>query len=131
MAQSITAAAACGFASAFIKDMASEYQRADLIVSRAGATTVAELAIAGKPAIFIPYPFAADNHQELNAREMADKGAALMFKQSDLTAAGLADALRPLLLDRSKREQMGATMKALAKPGAAATVIDWATAQRR
>ena len=59
---------------AFIKDMAAAYQRADLIIGRAGATTVAELAIAGKPAIFIPYPFAADNHQELNAREMADDG---------------------------------------------------------
>ena len=75
------------------------YHRADLIIGRAGATTVAELAIAGKPAIFIPYPFAADNHQELNAREMADKGAALMFRQSDLTADKLADALRPLLAD--------------------------------
>jgi len=116
---------------AFIKDMASAYQQADIIIGRAGATTVAELAIAGKPAIFIPYPFAADNHQELNAREMADKGAALMFRQADLTAAGLADALRPLLVDRTKREQMGATMKSLAKPGAAATVIDWASSQRR
>ena len=60
---------------AFIRDMASEYRRADVIVSRAGATTVAELAIAGKPAVFIPYPFAADNHQEVNARDMAEAGA--------------------------------------------------------
>jgi UDP-N-acetylglucosamine--N-acetylmuramyl-(pentapeptide) pyrophosphoryl-undecaprenol N-acetylglucosamine transferase len=111
---------------AFIKDMAAAYQDADLIIGRAGATTVAELAIAGKPAIFIPYPFAADNHQELNAREMADKGAALMFKQSELTADKLADALRPLLADTGKRAQMGAAMKSLAKPTAAATVIDWA-----
>ena len=109
---------------AFIKDMAAAYQRADLIIGRAGATTVAELAIAGKPAIFIPYPFAADNHQEINAREMADAGAALMFRQSELTAAALADALRPLL-DPAKRATMGAAMKALAKPQAAATVIDW------
>jgi UDP-N-acetylglucosamine--N-acetylmuramyl-(pentapeptide) pyrophosphoryl-undecaprenol N-acetylglucosamine transferase len=115
---------------AFIKDMAAAYQDADLIIGRAGATTVAELAIAGKPAIFIPYPFAADNHQELNAREMADKGAALMFKQSELTAEKLADALRPLLADADKRTTMGAAMKSLAKPTAAATVIDWA-AQRR
>jgi UDP-N-acetylglucosamine--N-acetylmuramyl-(pentapeptide) pyrophosphoryl-undecaprenol N-acetylglucosamine transferase len=111
---------------AFIKDMAAAYQAADLIIGRAGATTVAELAIAGKPAIFIPYPFAADNHQELNAREMADKGAALMFKQSELTAEKLADALRPLLADAGKRTEMGAAMKSLAKPTAAATVIDWA-----
>jgi UDP-N-acetylglucosamine--N-acetylmuramyl-(pentapeptide) pyrophosphoryl-undecaprenol N-acetylglucosamine transferase len=115
---------------AFIKDMAAAYQDADLIIGRAGATTVAELAIAGKPAIFIPYPFAADNHQELNAREMADKGAALMFRQAELTADKLADALRPLLADAPKRAQMGAAMKQLAKPGAAAAVIDWCDAQR-
>ena len=76
--------------SAFIKDMAAAYQDADLVIGRAGATTVAELAIAGKPALFIPYPFAADNHQELNAREMADKGAALMFRQAELTPESLA-----------------------------------------
>ncbi|MGN6109923.1 MAG: undecaprenyldiphospho-muramoylpentapeptide beta-N-acetylglucosaminyltransferase [Kofleriaceae bacterium] len=109
----------------FIKDMATTYQRADLVIGRAGATTVAELAIAGKPALFIPYPFAADNHQELNAREMASAGAALMFRQSELTAAGLADALRPLLADPSLRAKMGAAMRALARPNAAATVIDW------
>lgn len=121
-----TAAGITADCRAFIKDMAAAYQDADLIIGRAGATTVAELAIAGKPAIFIPYPFAADNHQELNAREMADKGAALMFKQSELTADRLADALRPLLSNAGKRSEMGAAMKSLAKPTAAATVIDWA-----
>lgn len=120
--------AAAGIAAecrAFIKDMAAAYQRADLIIGRAGATTVAELAIAGKPAVFIPYPFAADNHQEINAREMAEAGAALMFRQSELTADKLAEALRPLL-DRKRRTEMGAAMKALAKPLAAAAVVDWA-----
>jgi len=116
---------------AFIKDMAAAYQHADLIIGRAGATTVAELAIAGKPAIFIPYPFAADNHQELNAKEMADKGAALMFRQADLTADKLASELRPLLLDAGKRIEMGAAMKSLAKPAAAGAVIDWATSQQQ
>lgn len=115
---------------AFIKDMAGAYQRADIIIGRAGATTVAELAIAGKPAIFIPYPFAADNHQELNAREMAAKGAALMFRQSELTAEALAGALRPLLSDDKKRSQMGAAMKTLAKPGAAGAVADWCERQQ-
>jgi UDP-N-acetylglucosamine--N-acetylmuramyl-(pentapeptide) pyrophosphoryl-undecaprenol N-acetylglucosamine transferase len=112
---------------AFIKDMAGAYARADLIVCRAGATTVAELAIAGKPAIFIPYPFAADNHQELNAREMADAGAAKMFRQRDLTADKLAAEIRPLLADADVRAAMGARMRELAHPRAAATVIDWAT----
>jgi UDP-N-acetylglucosamine--N-acetylmuramyl-(pentapeptide) pyrophosphoryl-undecaprenol N-acetylglucosamine transferase len=114
---------------AFITDMAATYQRADLIIGRAGATTVAELAIAGKPAVFIPYPFAADNHQEINAREMAEAGAALMFKQSELTASGLADALRPLVSDAGRRAEMAAKMRALAHPRAAATVIDWCVAQ--
>jgi UDP-N-acetylglucosamine--N-acetylmuramyl-(pentapeptide) pyrophosphoryl-undecaprenol N-acetylglucosamine transferase len=115
---------------AFITDMAGAYQRADLIICRAGATTVAELAISGKPAVFIPYPFAADNHQEVNARDMADAGAALMFKQSELTGPALADALRPLVTDAARRADMGNRMKALARPGAAATVIDWCVAQR-
>jgi len=116
--------------SAFIKDMAAAYQRADVIIGRAGATTVAELAIAGKPAIFIPYPFAADNHQVTNAREMAEAGAAKMFEQAALTADKLADALRPLLEDATLRAQMGAQMKALAKPTAAATVVDWCESHR-
>lgn len=115
---------------AFIKDMAATYLAADLVIGRAGATTVAELAIAGKPAIFIPYPFAADNHQEINAREMATAGAALMFRQSELTADKLRAALEPLVLDATKRAEMGAKMKALAKPEAAAAVIAWAKSVR-
>ncbi len=116
--------------SPFIKDMAAAYHRADLIIGRAGATTVAELAIAGKPAVFIPYPFAADDHQTLNAREMANAGAALSFQQSELTADKLADALRPIL-DSAKRREMAGAMKALAKPRAAAAVVDWCLAQTR
>jgi UDP-N-acetylglucosamine--N-acetylmuramyl-(pentapeptide) pyrophosphoryl-undecaprenol N-acetylglucosamine transferase len=113
----------------FIKEMATEYQNADVIVSRAGATTVAELAIAGRPAILVPYPFAADNHQELNAEEMAAAGAALMHRQADLTPAILADELRKLLDDDARRARMGSAMKALAKPGAATTIVDWCQAQ--
>jgi len=116
---------------AFITDMASAYAAADLIIGRAGATTVAELAIAGKPAVFIPYPFAADNHQEINAREMAAAGAALMFRQSELTADKLADALRPLLADPERRAKMSAAMAALARPNAAAEIVAWARAQVR
>ena len=116
---------------AFIKDMAAAYQRADLVIGRAGATTVAELAITGKPAVFIPYPFAADNHQELNARELADAGAALMFRQAELTADQLAEALRPLVADPARRAEMAARMKARARPAAAGTVIDWCESQRR
>lgn len=116
--------------SAFIKDMASVYRQADLIIARAGATTVAELAIAGKPAIFIPYPFAADNHQEINAKEMAEAGAALRFRQAELTADKLGQAVAPLLDDAGRRAEMSAAMRALAKPQAAAAVVDWCVAPK-
>jgi len=115
---------------AFIDQMVTQYLAADVVVSRAGATTLAELAIAGKPAVLVPYPFAADNHQELNAREMADAGAAVMYRQVDLTPAILAQTLGELLGDRDRRAQMGSAMKALARPGAAATIVDWCAEQR-
>ncbi|MGE0867818.1 MAG: undecaprenyldiphospho-muramoylpentapeptide beta-N-acetylglucosaminyltransferase [Kofleriaceae bacterium] len=115
---------------AFINDMATAYLQADVIIGRAGATTVAELAIAGKPAVLIPYPFAADNHQELNAKEMAERGAALMLRQAELTADKLASALRPLVMEPETRARMGAAMKALARPDAAGVVAAWCEAAR-
>lgn len=78
----------------YIHDMAGAYAAADLVVSRAGATTVAELAVCGKRAVLIPYPYAADNHQEHNARTLAEAGAAEMIIQSDLTPARFADAIK-------------------------------------
>ncbi len=114
---------------AFIKEMATQYNLADVIVSRAGATTLAELAIAGTPAILIPYPFAADNHQEINAREMAEAKAALMFRQDELTADMLASSLKELLVDDDRRARMRSAMNALARPAAAATVVDWCAEQ--
>lgn len=81
----------------YLHDMADAYAAADLVVCRAGATTVAELAVCGKRAVLIPYPFAADNHQEHNARSLAAQGAAEVIVQKDLTpqrlAAIIADAL--------------------------------------
>lgn len=116
--------------SAFITDMASAYRGADIVIGRAGATTVAELAIAGKPAIFIPYPFAANNHQELNARELVDHGAALSFRQAELSADTLAAVLQSLLDAPAKRDAMAAAMRSFAKPLAAAAIVDWCTIQR-
>ena len=109
----------------FINDMAAEYRRADLVIARAGATTVAELGVVGRPAILVPYPFAADNHQEVNAREMAQAGAALMFRQTELTAEKLADAVADLAAHPERLAQMGSAMKALGKPQAAAAILDW------
>jgi len=115
---------------AFIKDMAAEYRRADLVVARAGATTVAELGVVGRPAILVPYPFAADNHQEVNAREMAEAGAALMFKQSELSAEKLADVVADLAARPETLARMGSAMKALGKPRAAADILDWCAKRR-
>jgi UDP-N-acetylglucosamine--N-acetylmuramyl-(pentapeptide) pyrophosphoryl-undecaprenol N-acetylglucosamine transferase len=115
----------------FIDDMASEYARADLVISRAGATTVAELTAVRRPAILIPYPTAADDHQTVNARALAQAGAALVYKQSELDAKILADALARLLGDADARRAMQSAMKSLSRPAAARDIVDWLQAQRR
>lgn len=115
---------------AFIQDMAAEYRAADLIVSRAGATTVAELGVVGRPAILIPYPHAADNHQERNADELVHAGAARVYRQAELTPERLADAMAELLADAETRARMGSAMKALGRPDAASAIVDWCDAQR-
>lgn len=78
----------------YIHDMAGAYAAADLIVSRSGATTVAELAVCGKRAVLIPFPFAADNHQEFNARTLAGQGSAEVLVQKDLSAEKLAGIIQ-------------------------------------
>ncbi|MCI0508523.1 MAG: undecaprenyldiphospho-muramoylpentapeptide beta-N-acetylglucosaminyltransferase [Chromohalobacter sp.] len=83
--------------SAFIDDMAAAYDWADLIVCRAGALTIAELAAAAKPAVLVPYPHAVDDHQTLNARQLVDAGAARLMPQDHLSAASLAEELAVLL----------------------------------
>lgn len=111
---------------AFIADMASEYKAADIIVSRAGATTIAELGIVGLPAILIPYPFAANNHQELNAQEMVESGAAFMLRQEgNEDGEALAELLTELSQDRKKRGQMAEAMRALGRADAATKVVQW------
>ncbi len=109
----------------FIRDMASAYQGADLVIARAGATTVAELRVVGKPAIFVPFPYAADNHQELNARELADAGAARLFRQAELTPRELADAIAEITGDPAVISDMAAAMKRTGRPDAAAEIAEW------
>jgi UDP-N-acetylglucosamine--N-acetylmuramyl-(pentapeptide) pyrophosphoryl-undecaprenol N-acetylglucosamine transferase len=116
---------------AFIEDMAAEYGRADLVIARAGATTIAELTTVGRPAILIPYPFAADNHQERNAQALADAGAALVFRQSELDGVKLAAAVKDLADDPGRLERMQSAMKSLGRPEAAETIVAWATSQRK
>ena len=84
----------------FIDDMAGRYAETDLIVCRAGATTVAEIAAAGIASVLVPYPHSVDDHQTINARFLADRGAALLIPQTELTAQKLADVLSRFTRER-------------------------------
>ncbi len=106
----------------FIRDMAEAYAWADLVVCRAGALTVSELAAAGVASVLVPYPFAVDDHQTGNARYLADAGAARLVIQHDLTAAGLTALLTELLGDHVMLLAMAERARALAKPDAAARI---------
>jgi UDP-N-acetylglucosamine--N-acetylmuramyl-(pentapeptide) pyrophosphoryl-undecaprenol N-acetylglucosamine transferase len=110
--------------SSFIGDMAAAYRDADLVVSRAGATTLAELAVLGKPAILIPYPYAADDHQTTNAAFLAAGGAALMFQERELDGPKLRSEILGLLNDAPRLQAMAARMKEFARPEATAAIVE-------
>ena len=103
----------------FIHNMAEAYGWADLVVCRAGALTVSELAAAGVGSILVPFPHAVDDHQTGNARYLADAGAAKLVPQRDLTAVGLAELLRGLQRDPAALLSMAEAARALANPDAA------------
>src|SRR5258706_2686041 len=102
----------------FIDDMPGTFARADLLVCRSGASTVAEITAAGKPAIFVPFPRAADDHQNVNARALERAGAAIVVEESNLEAAYLVDTIAALIGDRHQLQGMSAAAKSLAHPGA-------------
>lgn len=108
----------------FIEDMAAAYRWADLIICRAGALTVSEVSIVGLPAIFIPFPYAIDDHQSHNARWLVGHGAALMERQAALTVDRLAELLTPLLQDKQRLLAMGAKARQLSLPQATRRVAD-------
>ncbi|HYA19382.1 MAG TPA: undecaprenyldiphospho-muramoylpentapeptide beta-N-acetylglucosaminyltransferase [Burkholderiales bacterium] len=101
---------------AFIADMAHCYAESDLLICRAGALTVAEIAVAGIASILVPYPLAADDHQTHNARHLSDQGAAWILQQSDLSARSLADLLRGI--NRENLLQVARRARQLGKPDA-------------
>jgi UDP-N-acetylglucosamine--N-acetylmuramyl-(pentapeptide) pyrophosphoryl-undecaprenol N-acetylglucosamine transferase len=107
----------------FIDDMAAAYAAAHLVICRAGATTIAELTACGRPAVLIPYPFAAADHQTGNARALAHRGAALLLPQVDLTADRLARVIGDLLEDRERLLTMAATARSLGRRGAADLIL--------
>ncbi|HEY8518441.1 MAG TPA: undecaprenyldiphospho-muramoylpentapeptide beta-N-acetylglucosaminyltransferase [Gammaproteobacteria bacterium] len=104
---------------AFIDDMAEAYGWADLVVARAGALTVSELAAAGVGAVLIPFPHAIDDHQTKNAEAFTGRGAGVIIAERDLTPERLARELDALLHDRAKLLELAERARAQAKPGAA------------
>lgn len=112
----------------FIDEMADAYAWADLVICRAGAMSVAELAAAGCASILIPYPHATDRHQHANASTLVEEGGAICIEQSSLDQ--LTPALTGLLHDPVKVSQMGAQAHTLAKPEAAKQIADWIICQK-
>jgi UDP-N-acetylglucosamine--N-acetylmuramyl-(pentapeptide) pyrophosphoryl-undecaprenol N-acetylglucosamine transferase len=108
----------------FIEDMAAVYASADLCVCRAGATTIAELTAVGLPAVFIPFPGAADDHQFWNAQALAEAGAARVHRQGSIDGVMLADEIVALLADPAARARMAAQMRTLGRPDAARAIVD-------
>jgi UDP-N-acetylglucosamine--N-acetylmuramyl-(pentapeptide) pyrophosphoryl-undecaprenol N-acetylglucosamine transferase len=103
----------------FIEDMPAAFARADLVVCRSGASTVAEITAAGKPAIFVPFPQAADDHQRVNAEALARVGAAVVVEESKLEGVWLAETIAALLGDQARLARMSAAARGLAHPNAA------------
>jgi UDP-N-acetylglucosamine--N-acetylmuramyl-(pentapeptide) pyrophosphoryl-undecaprenol N-acetylglucosamine transferase len=108
----------------FIDDMAPVYCVADVAVSRAGASTLAEIAAVGVPAVFVPYPHATDRHQELNARALVEAGAALMMLNGDLSGESLGEALNALLDDPSRLRSLREGVRRFSMPDAAERVVN-------
>ena len=121
---------ACGFAPdvrEFITDMSTAYARADLVVCRAGATTLAELTVCKKPSILVPFPRAADNHQVRNAQSLVEAGAAVMIEEKDLTGEVLAAEIRAILGQPERRDLMARAAGRLGAPQAAGEITDVCT----
>ena len=108
----------------YLYDMPAAMAAADLVVCRAGASTLGELAAAGKAAILIPYPYATGNHQEKNARIPESRGAALLLRDADCTGESLGEAISGLLKDPATLPEMGRKMGELDRPDALDAIVD-------
>jgi UDP-N-acetylglucosamine--N-acetylmuramyl-(pentapeptide) pyrophosphoryl-undecaprenol N-acetylglucosamine transferase len=103
----------------FVEDMPAAFARADLVVCRSGASTVAEITAAGKPAILVPFPRASDDHQRVNAEALLREGAAVVVEESRLEGVWLAETIAALLQDPHRLQQMSQAARSLAHPNAA------------
>lgn len=110
----------------FIDDMPGFFGRADFLLCRSGASTVAEVTAAGKPAIFVPFPRAADDHQKRNAEALERAGAAVMLEESRLNRDTLVETVTSLLSDRPRLARMGEAARKLSHPGAASDIATMA-----
>ena len=110
----------------FIDDMPAAFARADLVVCRSGASTVAEIAAAGKPAVFVPFPRAADDHQRVNAEALAKHGAAVVVEESKLEGVWLAETIAALLQDPQQLKRMSEAARSLSHPNAAIEIAEMA-----
>lgn len=108
----------------FVDDMSAAYARASVVLCRAGATTVAELTICKKAAILVPFPFATDDHQAVNAAALVEVGAALMFREAELTGERLAGELRRLAAEPERLQRMERAAGGLGRPEAARELVD-------
>lgn len=108
----------------YITDIRTAYAGADLVIARAGASTCSELAASGRAAILVPLPTAAHDHQTRNAESVARAGAALLLQEKDLSGRALADAVRGILRDPARLEAMEKAARGLARPDAAARIVD-------
>jgi UDP-N-acetylglucosamine--N-acetylmuramyl-(pentapeptide) pyrophosphoryl-undecaprenol N-acetylglucosamine transferase len=106
----------------FLDGVADEMRAADLVVCRAGATTLAELAATGRPAVLVPLPTATDDHQRRNAHLLAAAGAAVAVEERDLGQGRLARLVADLLADPARRQSMSAAMRTFARPDAASRI---------
>ncbi|MEZ4356799.1 MAG: glycosyltransferase [Myxococcota bacterium] len=109
---------------AFERDMPHRYRWADLAICRAGALTVAELALAGMPALLVPYPFAADDHQTANARALEEAGAAKRLEARPLDEAAMAQAIAELVTSPGRLVLMRDAARSLARPNAARDIVE-------
>lgn len=110
----------------FITDMPAVFARADLLLCRSGASTVAEITAAGKPAVFVPFPLAADDHQRVNAQALERAGAAVVAEETKLERVWLADTIAALLGDPARLQRMSAAARSLAHPNAARDIAEMA-----
>ncbi|GAB6126080.1 undecaprenyldiphospho-muramoylpentapeptide beta-N-acetylglucosaminyltransferase [Humidesulfovibrio idahonensis] len=108
----------------FIEGMSGAYAWADLALCRSGASTVFELAATGTPSVLVPFPFAAHDHQRVNAQHLADLGAAVLVHQKDLSAHALAELVPGLLGDTARLAAMGRAARTFARPEAASLIAD-------